>query len=138
MKKTITVLAIFLCMASASPVLARGFYNNNHSDNYHGRSNHYYGHHNGGSNNGLEIAAGVIGGLLLGSALVAAVTPPPRTVSYGFPEISYQQQAVVQRPKICVEERIVQGEWQVSRYNGRQVWVSFPYPVTQSVQVPCY
>jgi hypothetical protein len=44
----------------------------------------------------------------------------------------------VQQPRICLEDRRVDGEWQVDRYTGHQFWVSFPYPVTRRVQVPCY
>lgn len=129
MTKKIAMLAILLCMASASSVLARGYYNNHD----------YYGHRGDGYHrNGLGIAVGVMGGLILGSALISAATPQPPVISYGYPETTYQQQVVVQRPRICVEERIIHGEWQISRYNGRRVWVSFPYPVTQNVQVPCY
>ncbi len=137
MKKKIALMAILLCVVSVSPVLARGYYND-HSNNYHSRSA-YYGHHGGHHyRNGLGIAVGVVGGLLLGSALVSTATPQYSSAAYRYPDVTYQQPAVVQRPRICIEERIVNGEWQVSRYDGRQVWISFPYPVTQNVQVPCY
>jgi hypothetical protein len=137
MKKKIAVIAILLCFVSVSPVLARG-YHGNYNDNYYGRSNHYGHHGSGHHRNGLGIAVGVVGGLLLGSALISAANPQPSTVVYGYPSVTYRQPVVVERPRVCVEERIVNGEWQVSRYDGSQVWVSFPYPVTQNVQVPCY
>lgn len=140
MKKKITIFAIILCVAFTSNALARGYKNGNHGG-HHYRSD-YYQHRGGGhGNNGLGIAFGLVGGLLLGSALVSSATPPSSTVVYGSPQTPYQPYqpvVVVPPPRICVEDRVVGGEWQVSRYDGRQVWVSFPYPVTQRVQVPCY
>ena len=132
MKTKITILALILCVVSASTAFARGGYSNHRGGYNHG----YYrgGHHN----DGLGIAVGVVGGLLLGSALVSAATPPPRTVVYGSSYTTYQPEDVVQQPRVCVEERKVTGEWQINQYDGRQVWVSFPYPMSQRVQVPCY
>lgn len=125
MKMKITILALILCVISASTALARGGY--------------HHGYHRGGHHNdGLGIAVGVFGGLLLGSALVSAATPPPQTVVYGSPYPTYQPEVVVQQPNICIEERYVTGEWQINRFDGRQIWVSFPYPMPQRVQVPCY
>ena len=138
MKDLIVVSAIVLSLVSATPALARGENYARHGGDYYGRSSHFA--HNGGRrhNNGLAIVAGAVGGLILGSALLSAAAPPPPTVVYGYPNVSYGQQAVVEQPRICVEEQRVDGEWQVSRYNGQQVWVSFSHPVTRSVQVPCY
>ncbi|WP_459944363.1 hypothetical protein [Desulfocastanea catecholica] len=141
MKKKITIFAIILCVVSTSSAFARGYNNVNHGG-HHYRSD-YYQHRGGGGhrNNGLGLAFGLVGGLLLGSALVSAATPPPGPVVYGVPHTTYQPYqpvVVAPPPRICVEDRVVGGEWQVSRYDGRQVWVSFPYPVTQRVQVPCY
>ena len=140
MKKKITIFAIILCVASTSSAFARG-YNSPRHGGHHYRSNYY--HHGGGGyyNNGTGLAIGLVGGLILGSALVASATPPPSTVVYGVPYTTYQPYqpvVVAPPPRICVEDRVVSGEWQVSRYDGRQVWVSFAYPVTQRVQVPCY
>lgn len=124
MKMKITILALILCVISASTAFARGGYN--------------HGYHRGGHHNdGLGIAVGVFGGLLLGSALVSAATPP-QTVVYGSPYPTYPAEVVVRQPNICIEERYVTGEWQINQFDGRQVWVSFPYPMPQRVQVPCY
>ena len=125
MKMKITILALILCVISASTAFARGGYN--------------HGYHRGGHHNdGLGIAVGVFGGLLLGSALVSAAAPPPQTVVYGSPYPAYQPDVVVRQPTICIEERYVTGEWQINHLDGRQVWVSFPYPMPRRVQVPCY
>jgi hypothetical protein len=136
MKKNILAVATILCLASTSTAFARG--------NEHGRD---YGHSNRGGyshesrdrhhDNGLGIVLGVAGGLLLGSALLSE-PPPPRAVVYQAPYPVYQPEVIVRQPTICLEDRRVDGEWQVDRYNGRQIWVSFPYPVTRRVQVPCY
>lgn len=139
MKKKITVFAIILCVAFTSSAFARG-HNKAHHGGHHYRSD--YHQHRGGRHhhNGLGLAVGLVGGLVLGSALVSSATPPPSTVVYGVPYTTYQTPqpvVVVPPPRICVEDRVVGGEWQVSN-DGRQVWVSFPYPVTQRVQVPCY
>ncbi len=137
MKKIIAVLTLVLCMAvSSSPVFARGY------GHHGGHGGHYYGyrgghHHYGHDGFGLGIAAGIAGGLL-GSALIySAAPPPPPTVVYGAPYPAYPPAVVVQPPRICLEDRLVNGEWQVNKY-GNQVWVPYQYPVTQRVQVPCY
>lgn len=136
MKKKIAALAIIFCVATTSLAFAQG--NNYGNYNRYNQRSDYQGHRGGGhGNDGLGIAVGVVGGLLLGSALLysAAPPPPPPTVVYSAP---YPPAVVVQQPRICVEDRIVDGQWQTSRYDGRRVWVSFPYPVSQRVQVPCY
>ena len=136
MKKKIAALAIIFCVASTCPAFARGNDHRNYGGN-HKRSD-YSGHRGGGhNNNGLGIAVGVMGGLLLGSALMysAPPPPPPPTVVYTAP---YPPQVVVQQPRVCVEDQVVTGQWQTSQYNGRRVWVSFPYPVSQRVEVECY
>lgn len=139
MKKKIAVLAIMLFVASTSTAFARGNdhgQHGGHNNGYNSRSN-YYGYRGGGHHNdGLGVAVGVVGGLLLGSALMYSA--PPSTVVYGTPYTTYPPEVVVRQPRICVEDRIVNGEWQISQYDGRQIWVSFPNPVTQRVQVPCY
>lgn len=141
MKKKIAVLAPILCVASTSIAFARGNNHRHHggyNNGYHLRSNDY-GYRGGGHHNdGFGIAVGVVGGLLLGSALLYSAPPPPRTVVYKAPYTAYQPEVVVRQPRICVEDRIVNGQWQISKYDGRQVWVSFPNPVSQRVQVPCY
>lgn len=126
MKTKIMALVVLVCVASASSVWARGNHHSGHGGYYH----HSHRHHKG-----LGVAAGVVGGLLLGSALVSAATAPP-TVVYEYPATTYRP--VIRQPRICVEERIAHGEWRTSRYDGRQVWVSFSYPVTERVEVPCY
>jgi len=137
MKKKIAVLAIMLCVAASSTAFARGGYNN-HGGGYSNHGGGYnHGYRGGRHNDGLGIAVGVVGGLLLGSALYSAA--PPQTVVYGSPYPTYQPEVVVVRqPRVCVEDRQITGEWQNSRYDGRQVWVPFAYPVIQRVQVPCY
>lgn len=137
MKKKIAILALMLCVVSTSNAFARGRGHGYYGDSHYGRS--YYGYHGRSHHNdGLGIAVGVMGGLILGSALMYSVAPPPRTVVYGSPYTSYQPEVIVQQPRICVEDRRISGEWQISQYDGRQVWVSFPYPITQRIQVPCY
>lgn len=138
MRKKITALAIIFCVAITSPAFARGndhkYYGGHHKKYQKWAGNH--GHRGGGHrNDGVGIAVGVVGGLLLGSALLYAAPPPPPTVVYSTP---YPTAVVVQQPRICVEDQVVTGQWQTSQYDGRQVWVTFPYPVSQRVQVPCY
>jgi hypothetical protein len=127
MKKMIAIAAIMFCVAGSTTAFARGYNHGGHSG-YDNRS-HYSGHR-GHRNDGVGIAVGIMGGLLLGSALVQAASPPPA--------VMYQPEVVVQPSRICVEDRRVNGEWQVSRYDGRRVWVSYPYPAIQRVRVPCY
>jgi hypothetical protein len=143
MKTTITVLTVIFFFVTASAGFARGYSSGNHGGNNRGyhdgghqkhgyhKKPHFRGYRYGGHHkrphhrrysrqnyyyDGLGLAVGVMGGLMLGSALMSP--PPP--------------------PKFCYEDRIVNGEWQVSNYTGYQVWVSFPYPVTKRFQVPCY
>ena len=134
MKKIIAAATILLlCMAGTSSAFARGYDHGNYggySSRYDGGS-HHHRYRGGHRNDGLGIAVGVVGGLLLGSALIQAAAPPP-TVVYEAPPVTYRPS------RICVEDRIVDGEWRVSRYDGRQVWVSFPYPVTRRFEVSCY
>jgi len=137
MKRKLAVIALILCLAGTSTAFARGYGHRGHGG-YHGGS-HYYGYrghrHHG---HGLGIAFGVAGGLLLGSALLHAATPPPRTVVYGAPYAPYQPGVIVRQPGICVEDRAITGEWRINRYNGRQFWVPYQYPVVRRFQVPCY
>ena len=129
MKKKIVVLALILCIASASTVLAQG---------------KPQGKYGGYQNDRLEFAVGVARGLFLGSALMYSVTTPPaQTIIYGAPYIiTYQQQVVVQPPvlqqqKICVQDRIVNGQGHFTQNDGSKVWRSSRYPIIQRVQVPC-
>jgi hypothetical protein len=142
MKMKITVLAIMLCVASTSTSFAGGRGYGHHGGYNHGyyRGPTKYVYHDGGHDDlGLGIVIGAAGGLLLGSALTYSPPPPPPTVVYAAPYPVYSPPpVVVQQPKICVEDRVVSGEWQISQYDGRQIWVSFPNPVTRRVQVPCY
>lgn len=141
MKKKIAALVIILFLASTSVSFARGNsqgYRGGYNHGYHSGGRPGYGSHGGAHHNdGLGIAVGVVGGLLLGSALMYSA-PPPQTVVYGSQYTTYQPPTVVQQPRICVEDQTVSGEWQTSRYDGRRIWVLFPYPVTLRVQVPCY
>lgn len=140
MKKKIAISALILCLASASAVFARGKHHGKHGGYYNGHHNgsYYYRSHGGHNNNGLEFAVGVAGGLLLGSALMySASTPPPQTVVYSTPYTTYQPPVIVQLPTVCVEDRIVNGQWQVNQNDGSKVWVPFQYPVTQRFQIPC-
>jgi hypothetical protein len=168
MKIKVAFLVFMLCIATTASAFARGgvgymvgqgyyrggghydgyrsrSYYGGHSGRYYGHSGRYYGypgryygysgrHH---YDDGLGIAVGVVGGMILGSALAYSAAPPPPTVVYGAP-VAYQPQVVVQQPRVCVEERRVSGEWQISQFDGRQVWVEFAYPITQRIQVPCY
>lgn len=141
MKRKISALAIVLCLAVTSVAFAKGGKYGHRGGYGHGYYNkpNYHGYHHGGHDDlGLGIAIGAAGGLLLGTALMYS-SPPPPTVVYTVPYPAYPPPAiVVQQPKICVEDRMVSGEWQVSQYDGRQIWVSFPSPVSRRIQVPCY
>ncbi|MCP4341706.1 MAG: hypothetical protein GY799_23200 [Desulfobulbaceae bacterium] len=141
MKKKIAILALILCVASASTVFARGNNHGKHSGYHNGHNNrsYYQRSHGGHHDDGLEFAIGVAGGLILGSALMySATTPPPQTVVYRAPYSTYPPPIVVQQPTICVEDRIVSGQWQINPNNGSRIWVSSPNPRTERVQVPCY
>jgi hypothetical protein len=140
MKIKVAILVFMLCVATTASAFARGGHyggRGGYYDGYHGRS--YYGHsyRSRHHHDGVGIAVGVVGGLILGSALASAAAPPP-TVVYREPYTVYQPQVVVQQPRFCVEERRVSGEWQASQFDGRRVWVEYPYPITQKIQVPCY
>jgi len=127
--KKIIAFVLMLCLAGTSSAFAYGGRHggyNGYGNGYHERSRHYGSHRN----DGVGIALGVVGGLLLGSALVSAAAPPPAVVYAPPPRYS--------QPRICVEDQVISGEWQYSRYDGRQVWVEYAYPVTRRVQVPCY
>ncbi len=142
MKKKIATLAIVLWLATTSTAFAnRGHHYRNHrgyNHGYHSRPHHYKHFRSGHHNDSLGIAVGVVGGLLLGSALMYSTAPPRRTAVHREPYTTYQPEIIVRQPRICIEERIINGQWQTSRYDGRQVWVSFLNPVRQRVQVPCY
>lgn len=129
MNKKILAIAVILSLATASTVFARGYDHGRHGG-YSGYSHGYrYGHHD---HDGLGIALGVAGGLLLGSALLYSTQPPPREVVYVPSYPAYQP------PRICYQDQLVSGEWQVNRYDGRRIWVPFSYPATRRVQIPCY
>ncbi|TKB05750.1 hypothetical protein [Desulforhopalus sp. IMCC35007] len=146
MKKNIAALTMMLFLAATSVSFAGGYGHRGHGGYYNG---HYGGgyHHNGyrngprhynyrgHHNNGVGIAMGVVGGLLLGSALIAAT--PPQTVVCGAPYATYPPEVVVRQPRVCVEDRVVEGEWQINRYDGRRFWAPYQYPVTRRFQVPC-
>jgi hypothetical protein len=142
MKKTIAAMVLMLFVAGTSTAFAHGY--GGHYGGFHGGP-HYRYHGGGYHHDGLGLAFGIAGGLLLGSALLYSLAPPPRTVvygypygGYGYPYTTYRPGVVVRPPRVCVQDRTVTGEWQISRYDGRQVWVSFPYPVVRRYQVPCY
>lgn len=94
-----------------------------------------YHHH---SNAGDVIAGVVVGGLLLGG-IAAALSPPPPPVQYvaAPPQYPPPTQVVVQQPRVCVEERMVSGEYQYNPATGASVWIAFPYPMMRQIQVPC-
>lgn len=123
MKKKILAIVTILSLAIASTAFARGYDHGRHGGYSHG---YRHGH------DGLGIALGVAGGLILGSVLLSPPPPPPREVVY------VPQYPAYQPPRVCLEERLVSGEFQVNRYDGRRIWVPFQYPVTRQVQVPCY
>ncbi len=140
MKMKIAVLAIIFCLMSTTAAFSRGGHGGHMrgvSGGHHVRSGHSGIH--GGHHKGAEIAFGVLGGLLLGSALLHAATPPPRTVIYGAPHGGpYKLGGNARNSRICMEDRVVNGQWQTSRYDGRRVWVQFRYPVTKRFRVPCH
>ena len=141
MKKKSTILALVICMAGSSTVFARGNigHHGGYNNGYHFRSNHHGYRGDRHHNDGLGLAVGIVGGLLLSSALLnSPPSPPPRTVVYKMPYPAYQPEVVVRQPRICVEDRIVYGQWQTRKYDGHQVWVSFANPVSRRFQVPCY
>lgn len=92
-----------------------------------------YHHH---SNAGDVIAGVVVGGLLLGG-IAAALSPPVQYVAPPPPYYPPPPQVVVQRPRVCVEERMVSGEYQYNPATGASVWITFPYPMMRQIQVPC-
>ncbi len=125
--KKIIVSVLMLCLVGTTTAFAGGRHHG-HGGYYDRPGKHYsYKHsrHHHRHNDGLGIALGVVGGLVLGSALASAASPPPPAVVY-------------ERPRICVQDQVVSGEWRYSRRYGRDVWVPFNYPVTRQVQVPCY
>lgn len=126
MKKSVIATVTILFLAVGSTAFARGKDHRHYRPYYHGHQHHHY------YSNDLGIVLGVAGGLLVGSALLNAASPPPPppAVVYTYPPPPPPQ------PRVCFEDRVVEGEWQMSR--GRQIWVSFPYPVTRRVEVPCY
>ena len=150
MKKHILALLVILLISSTSTVFARGFYHGYPRDYRGYRSYHhwhpgysgyngYYSHHRHHDNHDdLGIALAVIGGVILVSALMNIDSAPPQNVIYDSPYRSDQSYAVTSHPGICFVERKVSGELQVNGVTGQQEWISFPYPLTRKVQVPCY
>lgn len=128
MKKTF-VLFIVACglLLTSLPASAR-YRDHYRGDRYYGNHGHYSGHRH--SNNGADVVAGVLVGTMLGAVIAQPAYPSPP------PAVVYQPQVVVQQPRVCVEDRTVSGEDQI--VNGQKMWVSFPYPVKKSHQVPCY
>lgn len=124
--KKIIAFVLMLCLAGASSAFA---YGGRHGGYYNDRP-YYSGYSRHHHHNGAGIALGVVGGLLLGTALVNAAAPPPPTVVYEAPRYA--------PPRVCVEDRVYSGEWRISNYDGRRVYVEYPYPVTRRVEVPCY
>ena len=131
MKKNLLVITIILCVMSTSTAFARGY-------SHHNYSGHHGGYRTGHHNDSLGIAFGIAGGLLLGSALMYPAGLPPRTIVHETPYRTYEPEVIVRQPRICVENRIISGEWQESRHDGRRIWVPFQNPITETVQVPCY
>lgn len=123
--KKIVALLIGLCLAGTTSAFAYG----NRGGGYYDRPYERHYSHSHHRHNGLGVALGVVGGLVLGSALVNAAAPPPPAVVYAPPRYV--------PPRVCYQDRVVSGEWQVNRW-GRQVWVEYAYPVTRRMEVPCY
>ncbi len=132
-------LSAFICLVSlllaSAPVFARGggYYPRGGGGYYHYPPPRYYSHH--GHNDG-DIIAGVAFGLLTGAIIGQAFAPPPAPVY--TPRYYYAPPVVVEQQRVCVEERVVSGEWQQDPYNGTRYWVSFPYPMKRRYEVPCY
>ncbi|MGB5233530.1 MAG: hypothetical protein WBN83_18630 [Desulfoprunum sp.] len=141
-------ISAFICLVSllliSAPAFARGGYGGygGYYGGYRGHGGYYrysspraYGYHHGGHNDG-EIIAGVAFGLLTGAIIGQAFAPPPGTVY--TPRYYYAPPVVVEQRRICVEERVVSGEWQQNPYDGTRYWASFPYPMKRRYEVPCY
>ena len=138
----LSVLAVFVFASSANAFARGGYYGHSYRGGYYGHShyrpysyprhNYYYGHQ--GYDDAL---VGLAAGLIIGSVVTYSMLPPPQRTVYVAPA-PYQQEVVVTQPRVCTEQRLVSGEWQRSPYDGATVWVSFPYPMTRSFQVPCY
>ena len=126
MNKSMIAVMTVLCLAISTSAYAKRYH---HRPDHHYRPYPHTIHHHHYDND-LGIVLGVAGGLLVGTALLNAVSPPPQ------PTVVYQPEVVVRQPRVCFEDRVVEGEWQMSR--GRQIWVQFPYPVNRRVEVPCY
>ncbi len=105
MEKAIPVLFVVICLSISSSAFARGgYYNHRHHSYYHGKCIGV-----------AELATGI----LLGAVITYALLPPPRAAYVSQyevyqPEVVYQPKVVVQHPRVCVEERVVSGEWQQS------------------------
>ena len=131
MKIKIVILSIILCLISTSAAYARQGYGGHHRD-YRGGVHFKSAHHNG-----AKIAFGLLGGLLLGSALYHKMEQHRRGAQYGTNYNPYQRNYIARQPHACMEERVVNGQWQTSSYDGRRIWVQFPQPVVQRFLVPC-
>ena len=148
MKTTLTTLVILSALLVSSAVYARGGYYGGgyyHSRPYawggyhHPRPYYYNNYHRHSHYDSGDVVAGVAVGLLTGAIIASAFTPPPPPPVYTTTRYTYvQTPVVVQQPRICVEERVVSGEWQQDPNSGGSYWVTFPYPMKRSYQVPCY
>ena len=128
MKKSSAIICLLMILFIAAPAFARGGY-------YHYPPPRYYSYHHHHNDDG-EIIAGVAFGLLTGAILGHAFSQPPAPVY--TPRYYYPPPVVVEQRRICVEERVVSGEWQQNSYDGTRYWVSFPYPMKRRYEVPCY
>ena len=137
MKKNIIVVMAFVAMVCcvSSSVSARECYRGDYPRHQYREQPRYEEHRHHRGNDGAEFLAGAIVGGVLGVIVAPQyyAPPPPPPPQYYDPEpvVRYRQQ-----PRICVEERIVYGEWQQCRRG--QVWVEYAYPRRVPIQVPCY
>ncbi len=142
MKTKITALFILSALLVSTTAYARGGYHYprpyyggyHHPRPYYYNSYHRHSHYDGG-----DVIAGVAVGLLTGAIIASAFTPPPPPPVYTTTRYTYvQAPVIVEQPRVCVEERVVSGEWQQDPNSGGRYWVTFPYPMKRSYQVPCY
>jgi len=145
MKKAIAAVCIVSALLVSTTVYARGGYGGYyyqrpyHYGGYHHPRPYYYNnyHHSSHYDSG-DVIAGVAVGLLTGAIIASAFAPPPPPV-YTTTRYTYvQAPVVVEQPRVCVEERVVSGEWQQDPNTGGRYWVTFPYPMKRSYQIPCY
>ncbi len=146
MKKTVTAIIVLSAFLASATAFARGGYyhyprSSYHTSYYggyhHPRPYYYNNHYRHSYYDSGDVIAGVAVGLLTGAIIGTAISAPPApayTTQYNYAPAP----VVVQQPRICVEERVVSGEWQQDPNSGARFWATFPYPMKRTYQVPCY